>query len=96
VAASAVSVAGASAAARGNPFQLWPPSGGGVTSDYLTYQTSEIRVTADKSSSRWLPVANYLPRLTAGCNANSAAPHIVFPKRFAHMSRRSRCLAPVS
>jgi hypothetical protein len=36
VAASAVSVAGASAAARRNPFQLWPPSGGGVTSDYLT------------------------------------------------------------
>jgi hypothetical protein len=36
VAASAVSVAGASAAARGNPFQLWPPSGGGARSDYLT------------------------------------------------------------
>jgi transposase-like protein len=29
-------------------------------------RTSEIRVTADKSSSRWLLVANYLPRLTAG------------------------------
>jgi hypothetical protein len=66
VAASAVSVAGGFGGSTGQPIQLWPPSGGGVTSDYLTYQTSEIRVTADKSSSRWLPVANYSPRLTAG------------------------------
>jgi hypothetical protein len=67
VAASAVSVAGASAAARGNPFQLWPPSAGGVRLRLShAHRTSEIRVTADKSSSRWLLVANYLPRLTAG------------------------------
>jgi hypothetical protein len=66
VAASAVSVAGASAAARGNPF-LWPPSGGGVTSDYLT--PTRLRKSESlpiSPLSRWLPVANYLPRLTAG------------------------------
>jgi hypothetical protein len=36
VAASAVSVAGASAAARATHSGYGPPSGGGVTSDYLT------------------------------------------------------------
>jgi hypothetical protein len=64
VAASAVSVAGAWVAARGNSFQLWPPSGGGARSDYLT--PPGLRKSDNKSSSRWSLVANYLPRLTAG------------------------------